>query len=65
MISHPFRNAVENGDPDAVAALLADDTVFTSPVALKPYSGMAITTAILRAETQVLENLTSVREIAK
>ncbi|MDX2762488.1 nuclear transport factor 2 family protein, partial [Streptomyces europaeiscabiei] len=29
---HPFREAVESGDMDAVAALLADDVVFTSPV---------------------------------
>jgi ketosteroid isomerase-like protein len=63
-IMHPFRKAVENGDLDAVAALLADDVVFTSPVAFKPYPGKAITTAILRAVTQVFENFTYVREIA-
>ena len=61
---HPFRKAVENGDLDAVAALLADDVVFTSPVAFKPYPGKAITTAILGAVTQVFENFTYVREIA-
>ncbi|MEV0239964.1 nuclear transport factor 2 family protein [Streptomyces sp. NPDC050674] len=61
---HPFRKAVENGDLDAVAALLADDVVFTSPVAFKPYPGKAITTAILRAVTQVFEDFTYVREIA-
>ncbi|MFF5522537.1 nuclear transport factor 2 family protein [Streptomyces coeruleorubidus] len=61
---HPFRKAVENGDLDAVAALLADDVVFTSPVAFKPYPGKAITTAVLRAVTQVFENFTYVREIA-
>ncbi|ELP62574.1 nuclear transport factor 2 family protein [Streptomyces turgidiscabies] len=61
---HPFREAVENGDLDAVATLLADDVVFTSPVAFKPYPGKAITTAILRAVTQVFENFTYVREIA-
>ncbi|MGX5210875.1 nuclear transport factor 2 family protein [Streptomyces violaceus] len=61
---HPFRKAVENGDLDAVAALLADDVVFTSPVAFKPYPGKAMTTAILRAVTQVFENFTYVREIA-
>lgn len=61
---HPFRKAVENGDLDAVAALLADDVVFTSPVAFKPYPGKAITTAILHAVTQVLENFTYVQEIA-
>ncbi|MFF4118219.1 nuclear transport factor 2 family protein [Streptomyces sp. NPDC001714] len=61
---HPFRKAVENGDMDAVAALLADDVVFTSPVAFKPYPGKAITAAILRAVSQVFEDFAYVREIA-
>ncbi|MFE6410196.1 hypothetical protein ACFVOR_25075 [Streptomyces sp. NPDC057837] len=62
MISHPFRKAVENGDPDAVAALLADDIVFLEAVL---GHGDRIATAILRAVTQVFENLTYVGEIAK
>ena len=49
---------------DAVAALLADDVVFTSPVAFKPYAGKAITAAILRAVFRVFEDFTYVREIA-
>ncbi|MGW1618913.1 nuclear transport factor 2 family protein [Streptomyces sp. NPDC002172] len=61
---HPFRKAVESGDMDAVAALLADDVVFTSPVAFKPYPGKAITAAILRAVSQVFEDFAYVREIA-
>ncbi|MEV5845690.1 nuclear transport factor 2 family protein [Streptomyces sp. NPDC051985] len=61
---HPFRKAVENGDMDAVAALLAEDVVFTSPVAFKPYPGKAITAAILRAVSRVFEDFTYVREIA-
>ncbi|MFJ4952750.1 nuclear transport factor 2 family protein [Streptomyces sp. NPDC088760] len=61
---HPFRKAVESGDMDAVAALLADDVVFTSPVAFKPYPGKAITSAILRAVSRVFEDFTYVREIA-
>ncbi|MFK0287280.1 nuclear transport factor 2 family protein [Streptomyces sp. NPDC090499] len=61
---HPFRKAVENGDMAAVAALLADDVVFTSPVAFKPYPGKPITAAILRAVSQVFEDFTYVREIA-
>ncbi|MEU6592135.1 nuclear transport factor 2 family protein [Streptomyces sp. NPDC046881] len=61
---HPFRKAVENGDMDAVAALLADDVVFTSPVAFKPYPGKEITAAILRAVSRVFEDFTYVREIA-
>ncbi|MGW7418878.1 nuclear transport factor 2 family protein [Streptomyces sp. NPDC054813] len=61
---HPFRKAVESDDLDAVAALLADDVVFTSPVAFKPYAGKAITVAILRAVTQVFGDFTYVREMA-
>ena len=48
---------------DAVEALLADDVVFTSPVAFKPYPGKAITAAILRAVIQVFEDFHYVREI--
>ena len=61
---HPFRKAVENGDLDAVASLLADDVVFTSPVAYKPYPGKAITAAILRGVLRVFEDFTYIREIA-
>ncbi|MEU7426141.1 nuclear transport factor 2 family protein [Streptomyces sp. NPDC040750] len=58
-----FREAVEAGDMDAAAALLADDVVFTSPVVFKPYPGKAITAAILRAVAQVFEDFRYVREI--
>jgi ketosteroid isomerase-like protein len=60
---HPFRAAVEARDLDAVAALLADDVVFTSPVAFQPYPGKAITAAILRAVIRVFEDFRYVREI--
>ncbi|MEE1765003.1 MULTISPECIES: nuclear transport factor 2 family protein [unclassified Streptomyces] len=61
---HAFREAVENGDMEAVAALLADDVVFTSPVVFKPYPGKAMTAAILRGVSRVFEDFTYVREIA-
>jgi hypothetical protein len=48
-----FREAIEARDMDAVDALLADDVVFRSPVAFKPYPGKAITSAILRAVVKV------------
>ena len=44
---HPFRKAVEARDVEAMTALLADDVIFISPVAFKPYAGKAITSAIL------------------
>lgn len=60
---HPFRKAVEEHDEAAIAALLADDVVFTSPVAFKPYVGKPITAAILRGVLRVFENFRYVREI--
>ncbi|MFC9897319.1 nuclear transport factor 2 family protein [Nocardia sp. NPDC127579] len=61
---HSFRAAVEARDEAAIEALLADDVVFTSPVAFKPYPGKAITAAILRAVIQIFEDFHYVREIA-
>ncbi|MFG3125087.1 nuclear transport factor 2 family protein [Streptomyces sp. NPDC048201] len=61
---HPFRAAVENRDAVAIEALLAEDVVFTSPVAFKPYAGKAITAAILRGVLRVFEDFRYVREIA-
>ena len=61
---HPFRKAVEERDTAAIEAMLAEDVVFTSPVAFKPYPGKAITAAILRAVLRVFEDFGYVREIA-
>ncbi|WP_340682828.1 nuclear transport factor 2 family protein [Amycolatopsis coloradensis] len=58
-----FREAVEAKDAAALEALLADDVVFTSPVAFKPYQGKAITAAILRGVLRVFEDFRYVREI--
>ena len=60
---HPFRKAVEARDLDAMTALLADDVIFTSPVAFKPYAGKAITSAILATVLEVFEDFRYVREI--
>ena len=59
-----FRTAVEAGDHGAIEELLADDVVFTSPVAFKPYPGKAITAAILRGVARVFEDFRYVREIS-
>ncbi|WP_433580402.1 nuclear transport factor 2 family protein [Nocardia brasiliensis] len=59
-----FREAVEARDTAAIEALFADDVVFTSPVAFKPYPGKAITTAILRGVLRIFEDFRYVREIA-
>jgi hypothetical protein len=59
-----FRQAVEARDPDAMAASLADDVVFRSPVAFRPYPGKAITAAILRGVLRVFEDFRYVREMS-
>jgi hypothetical protein len=43
--------------------MLADDVVFTSPVAFKPYVGKPITAAILRGVLRVFEDFHYIREI--
>ena len=58
-----FRKAVEARDPDAMAAALAENVVFRSPVAFRPYPGQAITAAILRGVLRVFEDFRYVREI--
>jgi hypothetical protein len=60
---HAFRAAVEAGDIEAAVGLLADDVVFHSPVAFKPYHGKVAVGAILRAVITVFEDFRYVREI--
>jgi hypothetical protein len=59
-----FRKAVEARDTDGMAACLAENVVFTSPVAFAPYPGKPITAAILRGVMRVFENFRYEREIA-
>ncbi|GAB2829275.1 nuclear transport factor 2 family protein [Actinocorallia aurea] len=58
-----FRAAIEARDIDAIADLLADDVVFTSPIAFQPYEGKAMTLAILRGVMRVFEDFRYLREI--
>jgi hypothetical protein len=60
----PFQRAAEAGDAVALEALLADDVVFTSPVAHRPYPGKAMTAAILRGVLRVFEDFRYERVIA-
>jgi len=59
-----FRAAVEAGDFAALGDLLAQDVVFRSPVAFKPYEGRPIVAAILRGVGLVFTEFRYVRELA-
>ncbi|ATB34623.1 hypothetical protein CYFUS_000030 [Cystobacter fuscus] len=59
-----FRAAVEAGDFTALGDLLADDVVFRSPVAFRPYQGRAVVAAILRGVGRVFTDFRYVRELA-
>jgi hypothetical protein len=58
-----FRSAVEAGDFAALGDLLADDVVFRSPVAFKPYAGKPVVAAILRGVGRVFTDFRYVREL--
>jgi hypothetical protein len=64
-----FREAIEavlngnDGDFADVEGLLAEDVVFTSPVAFKPYPGKPITAAILRGVSRVFTDFHYLREL--
>jgi hypothetical protein len=60
---HPFRVAVEAGDIEAAAALLAEDVVFRSPVVFKPYHGREAVAHLLLAVSRVFEDFRYEREI--
>jgi ketosteroid isomerase-like protein len=58
-----FRATVEAGDFAGLGDLLADDVVFRSPVAFKPYEGKAIVAAILRGVGRIFQDFRYVREL--
>ena len=59
---HPFRAAVEAGDFASLPAFFAEDVVFRSPIAHKPYIGRDTVGVILTAVSRVFEDLAYVRE---
>ncbi len=58
-----FRDAVEAGDFDGLGDLLAEDVVFRSPVAFKPYEGRPIVAAILRGVGRVFVDFRYVDQV--
>lgn len=57
------ESSIESRSFAGVEDLLADDVVFHSPVAYKPYPGKAITAAILNGVGRVFEDFHYVSEI--
>lgn len=58
-----FRSAVETRNFDGIGDLLADNVVFRSPVAFKPYQGRPLVHAIIRGVGRVFTDFRYVREI--
>lgn len=58
-----FRAAIEAGDWDKVGDLFAEDIIFRSPVAFKPYVGKPIVHAIIRGVGRVFTDFSYVNEI--
>ena len=55
-MAHSFRKAVEGRDLEAMAATLAPDVQFHSPVAFRPFDGRESTIGVLTAITSVFED---------
>ncbi len=57
------ESTIESGAMPGVEHLLADDVVFRSPVAYKPYPGKPITAAILGGVSRVFKDFRYIGEI--
>jgi hypothetical protein len=60
---HPFRQAVESRDFQAVPPLLAADAIFRSPLLFKPFEGRDYVAAVLLAAFRTLEDFVYEREL--
>jgi hypothetical protein len=63
-MTHPVRAAIEARDLDALAALFADDIVFNSPVAFRPFVGRATVAEVLANVMEVFSDFGYVDELA-
>jgi hypothetical protein len=60
---HPFRSAIETGEPDAVLELVSPDVVLNSPVVFRPCHGREAVGVILHAVNRVVQDFRCEREI--
>ena len=58
-----FRRAIEAGDIDGLADVLADDVVFRSPIVFAPYHGKAMVIELIRMVARVFEDFRYVDEM--
>ena len=63
-MAHPFRQAVERGDLEAMVAQLAEDVVFHSPVLFRPFEGREVVSVVLGAVLKVFEDFRYTDEVA-
>jgi hypothetical protein len=63
-MTHPVRTAIEARDTEALAALLAEDIVFNSPVAFHPFVGRATVAEVLANVLEVFTDFVYVDELA-
>ena len=56
-----FQAALERGDVDTAAEMLADDVVFRSPAVFEPYQGKPATVVLLKAVSRVFRDFRYVR----
>lgn len=63
-LSDPFRDAVLRRDHPAMVAALAEDVVFNSPVAFRPFEGKEAVGAVLGAVLATFEDFRYTDELA-
>lgn len=61
MTPEDFQAALEQGDIDTAAQMLADDVVFRSPAVFEPYEGKPATLVLLKAVARVFRDFRYVR----
>lgn len=59
-----FRRAVEAGEFDTIGELFAEDVVFHSPIAFKPYTGRSVVAQIIGLVSTIFEDFSYRYEIA-
>jgi hypothetical protein len=63
MITHRFARAAESGDPTQIAALLADEVTFHTPILTQDVHGKDLTLRFLGEATRIIEDLAYTSEI--